>query len=141
MKFETKEQSEKISKQFETISELESEIEELRNRSLRKTLLFKNIRYRKADESSWSNTKSVLTDQIYRLLPETTKEKISEIIETAHRVHSKGTSSNGSSPYLVVKMVDCEFLEKAKSAFIQENQNGRSQVFVSQMYSKSLTRL
>ena len=28
--------------------------------------------------------------------------------------------------------------EKVKSAFIQENQNGRSQVFVSQMYSKSL---
>ena len=36
-----KEQSEKISKQFETISELESEIEELKNRSLRKTLIFK----------------------------------------------------------------------------------------------------
>ena len=36
-------------------------------------------------------------------------------------------------------MVNWEFSEKAKSAFIQENQNGRSQVFVSQMYSKSLT--
>ena len=41
LKFEMKEQSEKISKQFETISELESEIEELKNRSLRKTLIFK----------------------------------------------------------------------------------------------------
>ena len=45
LKFEMKEQSEKISKQFETISELESEIEELKNRSLRKTLIFKNIKY------------------------------------------------------------------------------------------------
>ena len=36
-------------------------------------------------------------------------------------------------------MVNWEFSEKAKSAFILENQNGRSQVFVSQMYSKSLT--
>ena len=60
-------------------------------------------------------------------------------IKRAHRVHSKGTSSNGSPPYLVVKMVNWKFSEKAKSAFIQENQNGRSQVFVSQMYSKSLT--
>ena len=51
-----KEQSEKISKQFETISELESEIEELKNRSLRKTLTFKNIKYQQADESSRSDT-------------------------------------------------------------------------------------
>ena len=56
LKFEMKEQSEKISKQFETISELESEIEELKNRSLRKTLTFKNIKYQQADESSRSDT-------------------------------------------------------------------------------------
>ena len=45
LKFEMKEQSDKISKQFETIIESESEIEELKNRSLRKTLVFKNIIY------------------------------------------------------------------------------------------------
>ena len=56
LKFEMKEQSEKISKQFETISELESEIEELKNRSLRKTLTFKNIKYQQADESPRSDT-------------------------------------------------------------------------------------
>ena len=103
LKFEMKEQSDKISKQFETISELESEIEELKNRSLRKTLIFKNIKYEQANESSWSDPKTVLIDQISRVLPKTTKEK------------------------------------KVKSAFIQENQNGQSQVSVSQMYSKSLT--
>ena len=52
LKFEMKEQSEKISKQSETISELESEIEELKNRSLRKTLIFKNIKYQQANENS-----------------------------------------------------------------------------------------
>ena len=41
LKFEMKEQSDKIRKQFEIISELEIEIEELKNRSLRKTLIFK----------------------------------------------------------------------------------------------------
>ena len=80
LKFEMKEQSEKISKQFETISELESEIEELKNRSLRKTLIFKNSRYQQADESSWSDTKSLLIDQISRVLPETTKEEVSKNI-------------------------------------------------------------
>ena len=51
-----KEKSEKIGKQFETISELESDIEELKNRSLKKNLIFKNITYQQADESSWSDT-------------------------------------------------------------------------------------
>ena len=91
MKFEMKEQSDKISKQSETISELESEIDELKNRSLRKTLIFNNIKYQQANESSWSDTISVLIDQISRVSPETTKEEISKNIERAHRVHSKGT--------------------------------------------------
>ena len=45
LKFWMKEQSEKTSKQFETINKLENEIEELKNRSLRKTLIFKSIKY------------------------------------------------------------------------------------------------
>ena len=64
LKFEIKEQSDKVSKQFETISKLESEIEELKNKSLRKTLIFKNIKYQQANKNSWSDTKSVLIDQI-----------------------------------------------------------------------------
>ena len=106
LRFEMKEQSDKISKQFETISKLENEIEELKNRSLRKTLMFKNIKYQQVSESSWSTTKPVLIEVISRILPETTKEEISNNIERAHRVHSKGTSSNGSPPYLIVKMVN-----------------------------------
>ena len=52
IKLEMKEQSEKISKQFESISEFESELEELKNWSLRKTLIFKNIKYQQANKSS-----------------------------------------------------------------------------------------
>ena len=48
MKFEMKEQSEKISKQFETISQLGKKLEELKNSSLRKTLIFENIKYQQA---------------------------------------------------------------------------------------------
>ena len=94
-----KEQSDKISKRFETIGKLESEIEELNNRSLRKTLIFKNIKYQQTNKSSWSDTKSVLIDQIFRILPETTKEEIWNNIERTHTVHSKGTSSNESLPF------------------------------------------
>ena len=84
LKFEMKEQSEKISNQFETIRELESEIKELKNRSLRKTLIFKNIKYQQANKNSWPNTKSVLVDQISRVFLEIIKEEISKNIERAH---------------------------------------------------------
>ena len=84
-------------------------------------MISKNIKYQQANESSWSDTNSVLIDQISRVLPETTKEEILKSIGKAHRVHSKGASSNGSPSYLVVKMVNWEFSEKVKSAFIQEN--------------------
>ena len=79
-----------------------------------------------------------MVDQISRVSTKTTKDEISKNIERANRVYSKSTSSNGSAPYLIVKMVNWEFSERVKSDFIQENQNGRSQVFASQMYSKSL---
>ena len=42
LKFKMKEQSDKISKQFKTISQLESKIEELKNRSLKKNLILKS---------------------------------------------------------------------------------------------------
>ena len=63
-------------KQKLEITELEIEIKDLKKKSLRKTLIFKNIKYQQADESSWSDTKLVLTDQISRVLPETSKEEI-----------------------------------------------------------------
>ena len=54
LKFKMKEQNKKVNKKFETISELESEIEELKNSSLRKTLIFKNIKYQQTNKNSWS---------------------------------------------------------------------------------------
>ena len=63
----------------------------------------------------------------------------------AHQVQSNsetsGKWSNNTPPYLVAKIAnwtDWEFTERIKSAFIVEYQNGNSQVFFSQMYSKSL---
>ena len=99
-------------------------------------MIFKKIKYQQADQSSWSNTKSVLINQISRVLPETSKEEISKNIERAHRVHSKGTSSNRSPPHLVVKMVNWEFSEKVKSAFIQEDHRSS---FLRCIWSHSLT--
>ena len=142
LKFQISDQNEQISKQNETKSEVESKIEELKNRSLRKVLIFKNIKYQ-ANENSWSDTKKVLIDEISKVLTEASKEEITTNIERAHRVQSNSETtakrSNNTSPYLVGKIVYWEFSKRIKSAFVVENQNGNSRVFVSQMYSKCLT--
>ena len=133
MKFQISDQNEQISEQNETISELESKIEELKNRSLRKTRIFKNIKHQ-VNENSWSDKK---------VLTEASKEEITTNIERVHRVQNNsetgGKRSKNTPPYLVAKIANWEFSERIKSAFIVENQNGNSRVFVSQMYSKSLT--
>ena len=87
LKFPISYQNKQISEQKETKSELESEREELKNRSLRKVLIFKNIKHQ-ANENFWSDTKKVLIDEISKVLTEASKEEIATNIERAHRVQS-----------------------------------------------------
>ena len=89
MKFQISDQNKPISKKNETISELENEIEEFRNRSLRKTLIFKNIKHQ-ANENSWSETKKFLIDEISKVVTEVSKE---EIAKMAHQVQSNSETS------------------------------------------------
>ena len=51
LKFKMKDQKDKTSKQLETICQLESEVGKLKNRSLRKTLRHKSIKYHQAKEN------------------------------------------------------------------------------------------
>ena len=147
LNFQISDQNKQISKESgekeswrATKGELESEIEELKNRSLRKTLIFKNIKHQ-ANKNSWCDTKKVLIDEISKVLTEASKVEIATNIERAHQVQSSETTgkrSNNTPPYLAAKIANWKFSERIKSAFIVENQNGNSRVFVSQMYSKSL---
>ena len=136
LNFQISDQNKQISKQSETKSELESEIEELKNRSLRKTLIFKKIKHQ-----ANKGTKKVLIDKISKVLTEASKVEIATNIERAHQVRSSETTGkryNNTPPYLAAKIANWEFSERIKSAFIVESQNGNSRAFVSQMYSKSL---
>ena len=93
LKFQISDQNEQISKQNETISELENEIEELKNRSLRKTLIFKNIKH-KFNENSWTGIKKVLIDEISKVLTEAFKEEIATNIERVHRIKNNSETSD-----------------------------------------------
>ena len=70
------------------------------------------------------------------------KEEIIRNIEQAHWVTTAGRrnpSATSAPPFLVAKITNWDMLEKNKSAITKANQEGKSVVFVPQMYSKSLT--
>ena len=88
LKFQISDQNEQISKQNKTISKLE-----LKNRSLRKTLIFKNIKH-KFNENSWTGIKKVLIDEISKVLTEAFKEEIATNIERVHRIKNNSETSD-----------------------------------------------
>ena len=69
------------------------------------------------------------------------KEKIMRYIEQAHQVTNanRNPSARSAPLFFVAKITNWDMSEKIKSAIIKANQESKSAVFVSQMYSKSLT--
>ena len=69
------------------------------------------------------------------------KEEIIKKIERAHRVTSanRNLSATSAPPFLVAKITNWHMLGRIKSGITKANQEGKSAVFVSRMYSKSLT--
>ena len=83
----------------------------------------------------------VLANKISKNMQDFSKEEIIRNIERGHRVKTvnRNPSATSAPPFLVAKIKNWDILEKIKSATIKANQEGKSAVFVSQMYSKSLT--
>ena len=63
LKFRWAELSETVSNQAITIHQLDIEVEDLKKRSLRKTLVFRNIK-KQQSEKAWDNTKMVLSNKV-----------------------------------------------------------------------------
>ena len=137
LNFRLAEQDWKLADQDSEIRRLLDNIADLKNRSLRKTLIFKNIPYNGNSENSWNETKSALAGEIAKVLPNTTSEVAVNFIERAHRITS--TTKREGPPYLVAKIKSWDTSEELKSTFVKGNQSSTSSVFVSQMYSKELT--
>ena len=56
-------------------------IDDLKNRSLCKTLIFKNIPYNSNNENSWNETKNVLVAEIAKVLPNTPSEVVPNLLK------------------------------------------------------------
>ena len=83
----------------------------------------------------------VLADEISKNMQDFSKEYIMKNIERAHQVTTANRYPFATSapPFLAAKIKNWSMSEKSKSAIIKANQDGKLAVFVSQMYSKSLT--
>ena len=137
LNFRLAEQDRKLADQNSEIRRLLDDIDDFKNRSLRKTSVFKNIPYNRNSENSWNETKNVMAAEIAKVLPNTTSEVAVNFIERANRITS--TTKRQGPPYLVAKIKSWDTSEKLKLAFVNANQSGTSRVFVSQMHSKALT--
>ena len=85
--------------------------------------------------------KVVLANEISKNMQDLSKGEITKNIEqdcwdtTANR----NPSATSAPPFLIAKITNRDLSEKIKFAIIKANQEAKSAVFVSQMYSKSLT--
>ena len=82
-KFEVNQFKELIKKLNKDMKKLMEELEDSRNRGMRKTLIFKNMPYHKKE--SWEETKSILLKELNQFVPQYQLEYITSKIERAHR--------------------------------------------------------
>ena len=116
------------------LSEKDEEIEDLRNRQMRKTLVFKGIKESDA-EKSWDDTEQSLIMTI----KEACTEFPDDAIERCHRVQKKRYSRTGSRD-IVAQFYSWKDAEKVRQEFAKKNSRDRSfGVFCSQKYGPRTT--
>ena len=118
--------------------ELTDELGESKNRSMCKTLVFKNIR-QPQERESWDQTKQILANEILNVMPELDREFITSKIERAHRTKR---NNYGTILPVTAKFSDWTFSEQVKSSFIKaaKDKKDETPIIVSQMYSAALTK-
>ena len=151
-KLETQLQDQNKNDEVDQINKLErqlqdknDEIEDLRNRSLRNTLIFKNLP--EENNETWEDTCRVLTKFIHSKLDlPYDKEFIDGEISRAHRggadnFRNEEESENqwkGPKP-IFAQIVNWQLAEEIKTEIIKLHAQKRTKVTVNQMYSKQLT--
>ena len=131
-KFEIDQLKVKVSDLFTEDNELHDELDDCQNRSMRKTLIFKNIPINSSKSESWNESKAKLVQEIKKIMANYSEEEIASKIERAHRSkenHHKAT------PVIIAKITEWSFSEEIKSQFIKT----RSAIIVTQMYTPALT--
>ena len=122
------------------------EIDDLRNRSMRNTLIFRNLP--EENNETWEDTCGLLGSYIYsKLNLPYDQDTIDSQISRAHRGSEEKKSRNvvedsnprqGPKP-VFAQFVNWRFAEEVKAGIIKLNAQKRTNVTVNNMYSKELT--
>ena len=118
------------------------DLDDTRNRNLRKTLTFRNIKQESLRES-WDTTKRILANEIHTIIPHRSPKETLSQIERAHRPkeNQSPVSQHNKVPPIIAKFTDWTFTEEIKASFIKAAKSSRNNhiVSVSQIYSPGVT--
>ena len=116
---------------------VKEELEDLKNRSMRKTLIFRDIQHDQRRECQ-HQTKIILANEIKKKMENIDQGIIINKIERALRAKE---NRPGRNLPVIAKFINWNFSEEVKTSFIRaaEDGNDRTPIFVSQMYSPALT--
>ena len=121
----------------------QDDLDDTRNRNLRKTLTLRNIKQESLRES-WDTTKRILANEIHTIIPHRSPKEILSQIERAHRPkeNQSPVSQHNKVPPIIAKFTDWKFTEEIKTSFIKAAKSSRNNhiVYVSQIYSPGVTK-
>ena len=119
------------------------ELEDLRNRSMRSTFIFKNIKEEKKE--MWEDTARILTNFIVEDLKLSYRyDEIDNQISRAHRGSSEDSNDNQTNRQghraIYAQFVNWRTAEEIQNRVIELNSKKQTPVIVNQMFSKELTK-
>lgn len=119
------------------------ELEDLRNRSMRSTLIFKNIKEERKE--TWEDTARILTNFIVEDLKLSYRyDEIDNQISRAHRGSSEDSNDNQTDHQgyraIYAQFVNWRTAEEIRNRVIELNSKKQTPVIVNQMFSKELTK-
>ena len=116
------------------ISDQDEQIEDLRNRQMRKTLVFKGVKESET-EKTWDDTEETLLEVIKQVEPDFPEDRI----EHCHRAQRRTFSRTGSRD-IVAQLYSWKDAETVRRAFAKKNSKDRKfGVFCGQKYGPLTT--
>ena len=121
-------------KRDKKILELEVLMEDQINRSLRETLIFRNIK-KKPTEKTWDDARAVLSD----LIAKHCDISYNDVVDVMDRAHCGKTPSRPEQPpNIYVKFNSWQDSQYIKNEIIKVNKAGKNFINVSQMLSQNI---
>ena len=112
---------------------LETELEDVKNRSMRSTLIFKNI---PGNEKSWDETTSILIENL-AYTTDKIKQEINANISRAHRL--KGNTTKDGPKSTICSFSNWRFADRIKRDIIASSIAKKTKIIVDQKFSPQLT--